>query len=118
MALSTNDLEISLDEGSVIAPDMRITGTVVSKGSIVCAGQLEGNVNCETFKILQTGKLTGDIHAKSVIVNGSVIGNIVATRVQLEENANFIGELCCTGLAVDPGAKFEAKCKREKAKNG
>ena len=50
---------------------MRITGTVVSDGSVVCAGQLEGTIECDNLHILPGATLNGDIKAiKSVTIDG------------------------------------------------
>ena len=103
---------------SHIGEDMRITGTVISYGSVVCAGQLEGTIECENLHILPGGKLNGDIKAKSVTIDGVMVGTVKADTVQLAKHADFNGQLCCGGIAVDEGAKIEGSFSKEEVKNG
>ena len=103
---------------SRIGEDMRITGTVISDGSVVCAGQLEGTIECDNLHILPGGTLNGDIKAKSVTIDGVMVGTVKADTVQLAKNADFNGELCCGSTAIDEGAKIEASLSKGQVKNG
>ena len=103
---------------SLIGADMRITGTVISDGPVVCAGQIEGTIECDSLHILPGGTLNGDINAKSVTVDGVMVGTIKAETVQLAKHADFNGELCCDGIAIDEGAKIEASFSKGQVKNG
>ena len=77
------NVTIDASESSMIGLNMRITGSVISDGAVICAGQLDGNVECESLYILSGGKLNGDIMAKHVIIDGLVIGNVKAERGQM-----------------------------------
>ena len=57
------NVAIDASESSMIGQDMRITGGVISDGAVICAGQLDGNVECESLHIFPVGKLNGDIMA-------------------------------------------------------
>ena len=103
---------------SRIGEDMRITGTVISDGSVVCAGQLEGTVECDNLHILPGGTLNGDIKVKSVTIDGIMVGKVKAGTVQLAKHADFNGELCCGSIAIDEGAKIEASYSKGQIKNG
>ena len=103
---------------SRIGEDMRITGTVIADGSVVCAGQLEGTIECDNLHILPGGTLSGDIKAKSVTIDGVMVGSVKADTVQLAKHADFNGELYCGGIAIDEGAKIEASVSKGKVKNG
>ena len=103
---------------SLISEDMRITGTVISDGSVVCAGRLEGTIECDNLHILPGATLNGDIKAKSVIIDGMMVGTVKAGTVQLSKHADFSGELCCGGIAIDEGAKIEASFSKGQVKNG
>ena len=112
------NMAIDASESSMIGRNMRITGSVISEGAVICAGQLDGNVECESLHILPGGKLNGDIKAKHVMIDGQVIGNVEAERVQMAQHADFSGDLCCAGVAVDEGAKVQASFSRDQIKNG
>ena len=57
------NVTIDASESSMVGQDMRITGSVVSDGAVICAGQFDGNVECESFHIFPGGKLNGDMMA-------------------------------------------------------
>ena len=98
----------ALSISSRIGEDMRITGTVIADGLVICAGQLEGAIECDNLHILPGAILNGDIKAKSVTIAGAMVGTVKADTVQLAKHADFNGELCCNGIAIDEGAKIEA----------
>ena len=103
---------------SSIGQDMRITGTVISDGSVVCADQLEGTIEYDNLHILLGGALNGDIKAKTVTIDGVMVGTVKAGTVQLAKHADFNGELCCGSIAIDEGAKIEASFSKGQVKNG
>ena len=103
---------------SLIGAEMRITGTVISDGPVVCAGQIEGTIECDSLHILPGGKFNGDITVKSVTIDGVMVGTVKAETVQLAKHADFNGELCCDGIAIDEGAKIEASFSKGQVKNG
>ena len=103
---------------SRIREDMRITDTVISDGSVVCAGQLEGTIECDNLHIPLGGALNGDIKAKTVTIDGVMVGTVKAGTVQLAKHADFNGELCCGSKAIDEGAKIEASFGKGQVRNG
>ena len=107
------NVAIDASVSSTIGLNMRITGSVISDGAVICAGQLDGNVECESSHILQGGKLNGDIMANHVIVAGLMIGNVKAEGVQMAQHADFSGDLFCAGIEVDEGAKIQASFSRD-----
>ena len=80
---------------------------------MICAGQLDGNVECKSFHIFPGGKLNGDIMASHVIIAGLMIGKAKAERVQMAQHAYFSRDLCCAGIEVDEGAKMQASFSRD-----
>ena len=103
---------------SRIGEDMRITGTVISDGSVVCADQLEGTIECDNLHILLGVTLNGDIKAQPVTIDGVIVDTLKAVTVQLAKHADFNGELCCGTIAIDEGAKIEASFSKGQVKNG
>ncbi len=93
--------EGTLFEGSVIVPhNIRVDGSF--KGRIETA---------EVITIGPTGVVSADIKAKSAIVGGKIIGNLmVEDRVELEGNASLIGDLKAKDLVINEGAVFHGNC--------
>ena len=88
-------------EGSVVVPhNLRIEGSF--------KGKIEAS---EEVVISSTGKVNADIKAKSAIVGGQIVGNLmVEDRIELEQNASLIGDLRAKDLIINEGALFHGNC--------
>ena len=89
---------------SQINEDVRIRGTITVSDPLVMAGQLDGEINADTLHIALTAIITGEVTAKSVTIDGRVLGSIVAGEVFLSATAYFEGQLHCQNVAIDDGA--------------
>ena len=48
-----------------------------------------------------------------VVIDGLMIDNVKAERVQMAQHADFSGDLFCAGIEVDEGAKIQASFSRD-----
>ena len=103
---------------SQINEDVRIRGTITVSEPLVMAGQLNGDINADTLHVGSTAIITGDVTAKSVSIDGRVLGSIVADKVVLSATSHFEGQLHCQDVAVDDGAHVNAKFTKERVTNG
>ena len=75
----------------------KFTGSIESTGSLVV--EKTGVCLCDTIKadsLTAAGRIEGDVYAKTRIemFSGSkVIGNIATSRLRIEDNVNFRGEV-------------------------
>jgi cytoskeletal protein CcmA (bactofilin family) len=103
---------------AMIGPGIHIKGTVTGDEDLLIQGKVEGTINLSDHEVVigQSGKVTADIKAKTVKIDGEVTGdvsgiekvviaksgrvrgNIVAPRVTLEDGAHFKGS-----IDMDPG---------------
>lgn len=88
-------------EGSISVPhNLRVEGAF--KGKIETA---------EEIIIGGTGVVNADIKAKSAVVGGKIVGNLmVEDRVELQEKASLIGDLKARDLIINEGAVFHGNC--------
>jgi cytoskeletal protein CcmA (bactofilin family) len=102
----------------MIGPSIVIKGTVSGDEDLLVQGRVEGSIelNSNEVSVGQSGRVTADINAKTVKIDGEVTGdisggekvvisksgrvrgNIVAPRVTLEDGAIFKGS-----IDMDPG---------------
>ena len=59
-----------------------------------------------------------EITARSVTIDGRVLGSIVADKVFLSATSHFEGQLYCQDVAIDAGAHVNAKFTKEQVTNG
>ena len=63
------------------------------------------------------GSVIGDIIAETVIVGGSIEGNVYATnRVVLEANSKLKGDLIAPKVTITEGTLFNGSCKMMRSK--
>ena len=101
----------SLDE-TFLGVDASFKGELSFGGTLCIDGRFEGKINTSgTLIISKTGEIKADIQAETVICEGLVKGNIVASkRVELRPNSNIIGNIQSPSLNIEVGAKLDGKC--------
>ncbi|MEO5338722.1 MAG: polymer-forming cytoskeletal protein [Magnetospirillum sp. WYHS-4] len=77
---------------------------------IVIDGCLDGDFAGRAITVLAGASVTGSLGARSIVVHGTVHGNISAPSVVLGETAVVEGELHYGKLTVAQGARLEARC--------
>jgi cytoskeletal protein CcmA (bactofilin family) len=89
----------------IIGENSIFEGRFYVSGSILIEGKFEGDIKTEDqVTVGATGKVKTDIHARRVIVGGTLIGNILATEeVSLLENGKVLGNISTPKLNVEQG---------------
>ena len=98
---------------AVIGPSITVKGDVIGEEDLVIEGRVEGEikVNRHAVTVGRNGRIKADIHAKSIQVEGEVLGNlwgdeavvirrtgkvngnVTAPRVTLEDGSTFRGSI-------------------------
>ncbi len=108
MALKVDDISINtiLGKGSSITGDLRINGFVRLDGDIDGNLETDGNVI-----IGDNARIRGDVKAKSVIISGIVIGNIIAQEgIKILSEAAVLGDVISRKVQIDDKATFNGRC--------
>ena len=102
-----------IGEGTVVE------GTITVPHSIRIDGTIRGKLETvETLMVGSSGVLEADVIAKSAIIGGKVIGNLITEdRVELESNASLKGDLKTRDLIINEGATFQGNCVMNEGKN-
>lgn len=97
---------------SVIGPTLVFRGELSADEDLVIEGTIEGNIahHEKNLTIGRQGRVTADIHASAVIVEGELNGDIHSDGlVSLAENATVNGNINCARLVMEEGACFNGK---------
>lgn len=95
-----------LGEGTVFEGSMTIPHNIRIEG--VFKGRIETS---EEIIVGETGMVNADIKAKSAIIGGKIVGNLmVEDRVEIEAKASLIGDLKAKDLIINEGAIFHGNC--------
>lgn len=124
MAIFTKDVtERSLNgstqqgEGvlSLIGAGMRIVGDIDTTGVVKIEGTVEGNIrNARQVLLGRQGEITGDVHARDVVLGGRVSGTIYASeRVEVQGTASVNGDIQTRSIVVLEGARVNGAVKMD-----
>lgn len=99
MAPKNEGMNSTIGEGS------SFEGKFYISGSLKIDGKFEGEIKTdEELVVGERGKVKTDIYAKSVVVAGTVIGNINAEyEVRLLETARVLGDITAPAISIQRG---------------
>lgn len=115
-------MKIFKQSGGVMAKTHEISKCVIGEGavfegkffvksSIEIEGKFQGEIRTDNLVTIgETGKVKTDIHARKVIVAGTLIGNIVATEeVVLLRTGKIKGNIITPKVDIEPGVVMEGE---------
>lgn len=94
---------------SVIGPTLVFKGELSADEDLVIEGTIEGTIahHKKNLTVGKQGRVTADIHASSVLVEGTLTGNIHSDGlVSLAKTAVVNGDIYCARLVFEDGASF------------
>ncbi len=98
---------------SIISAQLTVKGDLASDGDVQIDGNVQGDVRTASLTVGETGIINGSITADTVIVAGTVTGQIHARAVTLVRSSRVQGDIWHESLAIEAGARFEGGCKRK-----
>lgn len=100
---------------SLIGAGMKIVGDIETTGVVKVEGTIEGNIrNARQVLLGRQGEITGDVHARDVVLGGRVVGTIYASeRVEVQGTASVHGDIQTKSIVVLEGARVNGAVKME-----
>ena len=97
---------------TVFGKDTEFIGDLVFKKSLQINGYFEGEITSGAFLVIGEGaEVKANISAKTVIIQGTVYGNIEATQsLEIHTNGRLCGNIRTAKLKIADGVVFEGKC--------
>ena len=95
---------------TVLGRSMILRGDLTGKEDLLVEGQLEGTINLPEHCVTvgASGEVKAEIHARHVVILGSVTGNISAgERIEIRKTGRVVGDLVAAGIAIEDGAFFK-----------
>jgi cytoskeletal protein CcmA (bactofilin family) len=97
-----------MDLGTSVA----IKGDLSASEDLTLMGKMEGSIRLpdHTLTVGPNAEVKAEIVAKSVIILGSVTGNLTATeRVDIRSTGSLVGDLASPRLAIAEGGSLRGK---------
>jgi len=108
---SSSERQIS-SSATLISAGTVLKGDIISETDLRIDGTIKGNIRCSSKIIIgSTGFVEGNIEGAQADITGKVQGNITVKEIlQLRGESNVIGNLSATKLQIDPTATFNGQC--------
>jgi cytoskeletal protein CcmA (bactofilin family) len=114
VSVRSGDVHTLLGKGS------EFDGKLTFEGQVRIDGKFSGQIITKDTLVIGDGaRVNAEISAGTVIINGTVEGNIKATQVvELHPPARIKGNIETPTLSMERGVLFEGQCKMENLKTG
>lgn len=102
--------EKRMDKVVNIGQSVQIKGELTGNEDLTIEGTVDGKivVKDHNLTIGANGRITAEVHAKTVIVLGSVTGNVTADdKVEIAPTGTLHGDIRAPRVTIQDGAKFK-----------
>lgn len=100
---------------SVIGPDVRIIGDIITQGEMQIDGKVEGDITCQMLVVGEGARISGAVTAETVRVHGHLSGKVDANTVMIARSAEVIGDITHESLEIEAGGQVEGHLIRKAA---
>ena len=97
-------------ESAVIGRSIHIDGDLRGEEDLRIEGDVSGTIQLRNNNLTvgQDGKIKADLYAKSIVVDGSVEGDLYgAERVSIRKSATVRGNVISPRVSLEEGARFK-----------
>ena len=106
-----------MERPAEIGSTIVIKGELTAAEDVVVSGRVEGTivVTGHSVTVKEGAQLVADIQARTIVVSGQVVGDLVADeRVTLEPTADVEGSMIAPALRIQDGGLFRGKAETTK----
>lgn len=97
---------------SILSADLRINGDVTSDSPMHIEGQVQGDIRTPHLTVGAEAQVSGMIETDEARIDGTVNGQITATKVELSKTAKVVGDIVHEVLSIEAGAYVEGNFQR------
>jgi len=103
------DIHTLLGKGS------EFTGKLTFEGQVRIDGKFNGEISTKDTIVIGDGaRVEATISAGTVIIHGTVVGNVTAAQIiELKQPGRVKGDLTTPALTIERGASYDGTCKME-----
>ena len=107
-------------EMTTIDPGCEIEGTLTLDRSITIEGEFRGAIHCaETVTVGREAAVQADIDARTIEIQGAVVGNVKASReLILRAGSRLHGDIDAPSVVVERGAFFRGETRMYRPEAG
>ena len=101
-----------------LGPSLRLKGEISGDENLHIDGEVEGPVSLGGHRLTvgKTGRATGEIVAREVVVYGKVDGDLRACdRIEIKKDGSVVGDLSTARIMIEDGAYFKGSIEIERS---
>ena len=102
-----------------LGASLEIKGSISGEEDLQIDGKVEGPISLQGRRLTvgRTGQLNSEITASEVIVHGNVTGNLRARdRVEIRKDGSVIGDIAAARISIEDGAYFKGRIEIDRPK--
>lgn len=103
---------LSANNRSILAADLKIVGEISSTGTIEVMGEVEGSLSAHGLVIGGEGRVTGQVSAETIEVKGKLDGRVDSQNFTLRAAAQVVADVSYSTLVIESGAQIEGRFTR------
>jgi len=105
-----------LKELAIIGRSISIKGELSGKEDLIIQGRVEGKIDLKKNNITvdKSGSIKGDIYGKSITIEGEVQGNLFGEKkIVLQSSGKVLGDMRAPAINLEEGAQFKGNIAME-----
>jgi cytoskeletal protein CcmA (bactofilin family) len=92
---------------SILQDDVWIKGDWTSHETVEFGGNIIGNLTADILVITTEGRVTGNVRARNVIIDGQLRGTVSALNVIVKSSATVVADIRAEQLSIESGAEIQ-----------
>ncbi len=112
--IPVSDVNVA-DVHTILGPESTFEGKLVFEGTVRIDGNFKGQIKTDNVLVIGQGaRVEATIEVGSVVVNGEVIGDVLAKQlIEIHAPGKVRGNIVTPQLMIAKGVIFEGSCKME-----
>ena len=113
-----NEVSKGTNSTTIISKGSKIVGEFSLSAKLHIEGEVEGKiVSNNEVSIGSSGKVSGELTTKKLIVNGEFNGKVEANTIEITKNGLLRGDIVINDISIEPGGRFEGTSKLKTKEN-
>ena len=94
----------------MIGQGVKITGNISADNEVIIQGSVEGDVECDSIHIDQSGKINGNIKSKTMNIEGAAEGEVnVEDVLTIKSDGKLSGKICYGRIQIEEGGQLSGE---------
>jgi cytoskeletal protein CcmA (bactofilin family) len=99
------------EANTIVGESIVISGNVSGDEDLTVRGRVEGTLTLTKALVVEpSGVVKAEVHAKSCVVSGAVVGNVTAADcVEITKEGRMVGDIAARRVIIADGASFRGR---------